>query len=418
MKLIHFADLHIGVENYSRPDPETGLPSRLVDFLGAFDELVEHALSEQVDLVVFAGDAYKTREPSQTHQREFARRVRRLTAAGIPVFLLIGNHDLPNAVSRANALEIFHTLGVDKVYVGARVRTTIVPTRNGPIQIVAVPWPSRSLLLSRDQNRSMSVDEVDREIERVLGVLIAHEAERLDPAIPAVLTAHIAMQGSKVKTGSEEWMTVGRFPALLPSVLDPDRFDYIALGHHHIQQKVSDRPPMYYAGSMQRVDFGEEHDEKGFMEVTLDPARAPGERVTEARFQAVRARRFLTVDVYVKGEDATHEVVSAIHRANVRDAIVRVRISLTPQQNSALRDNDVRTALEPAHFVAAVTKDLARERRRRVFDEAAPERMEPLEALRRYFETMDKPADYRERLLAYARQIVEGDTGTAQPAVD
>ena len=44
MKIIHFADLHIGVENYSRPDPETGLPSRLADFLGAFDELVDLSL--------------------------------------------------------------------------------------------------------------------------------------------------------------------------------------------------------------------------------------------------------------------------------------------------------------------------------------------------------------------------------------
>src|SRR6476620_8040972 len=103
MKIVHFADLHIGIENYSRPDPDTGLPSRLIDFRTAFDELVEYSLAERVDLVLFAGDAYKNREPSQTHQREFARRIRRLRAAGIPVFLLIGNHDLPNAVARANA---------------------------------------------------------------------------------------------------------------------------------------------------------------------------------------------------------------------------------------------------------------------------------------------------------------------------
>src|SRR5436305_10214186 len=113
MKIVHFADLHIGVENYSRLDPDTGLPSRLLDFLAAFDELVECAIGEQADLVIFAGDAYKSREPSQTHQREFAKRVRRLTQGGIPVFLLVGNHDLPNAISRASALEIFQTLAVE-----------------------------------------------------------------------------------------------------------------------------------------------------------------------------------------------------------------------------------------------------------------------------------------------------------------
>src|SRR5579871_4530876 len=196
MKILHFADLHIGVENYSRPDPDTGLPSRLHDFLAAFDELVDYALEESVDLVIFAGDAYKSREPTQTHQREFARRVRRLTVAGIPVFLLVGNHDLPNAVSRANALEIFQTLAIDNVYVGSKIGTTVVQTRGGPVQIVAVPWPNRSTLLTKEDYRSLSVDEIDRKIEELLADLIAREAEALDTSIPAILTAHIAMHGS------------------------------------------------------------------------------------------------------------------------------------------------------------------------------------------------------------------------------
>ncbi len=416
MKIVHFADLHIGVENYSRPDPDTGLPSRLIDFLEAFDELVEYSLAERVDLVVFAGDAYKTREPSQTHQREFAKRIRRLTGAGIPVFLLIGNHDLPNAISRASALEIFQTLAVEHVYVGSRVGTTVVPTGSGPLQIVSVPWPNRSTLLSREDYRSLSVDEVDRKIEELLAQLIEAQAESLDPAIPAILTAHIAMHGSKVKTGSEDWMTVGRFPALMPSTLDPDRFDYVALGHHHIQQQVSQRPPMYYAGSMQRVDFGEEKDDKGFMVVTLDPAEPAGQRVTDVQFRKVHARRFVTVDVTVKGEDSTAEVLDAIHRANVRDAIVRVRIALTAQQNAALRENDLRDALAPAHVVAAITKTLAHERRRRAFDESSPERMAPLDALRRYYELSDKAPDYQEQLLAHARAIVEAEPNSAGPA--
>ncbi len=409
MKLVHFADLHIGVENYSRPDPETGLPSRLLDFLAAFDELVEYALNERADLVVFAGDAYKTREPSQTHQREFARRVHRLASSGIPVYLLIGNHDLPNAAARANALEIFRTLQVENVYLGSRIGTTRVQTRGGPVQIVGVPWPSRSTLLTKEEHRALSIDEVDRKIEEILGETIRDEAEALDPAIPAILTAHIAMHGSKVKTGSEDWMTVGRFPALQPSVLDAECFDYVALGHHHIQQQVGSRPPMYYAGSMQRVDFGEEHDDKGFMVATLDPALPVGQRVTDVEFRRVHARRFVTVEVTVRGEDATGEVIEAIRRTDVRNAIVRVLIALTPQQNAALRDNDLRDALAGAHFVATVTKNLLQERRRRVFDESAPERMAPLDALRRYFESNDRAPDYREQLLAHARAIVDGE---------
>ena len=105
--------------------------------------MVEFAQANSVDLVVLAGDAYKGRDPSQTHQRELARRLRRLSAAGIPAFLLVGNHDLPAASGRAHAVEIFSTLDVPNVYVGASLNNQTVPTPAGPLQILSVPWPSR-----------------------------------------------------------------------------------------------------------------------------------------------------------------------------------------------------------------------------------------------------------------------------------
>ena len=116
MRILHFSDLHIGVENYGRTDPDTGLSTRLGDFLDSLDQVVDFALTQNVDLVLLAGDAYKGRDPSQTHQREFAKRLARLSEAQIPTFLLVGNHDLPNATSRANAVEIFSTLSLPHTY--------------------------------------------------------------------------------------------------------------------------------------------------------------------------------------------------------------------------------------------------------------------------------------------------------------
>jgi len=96
LKIIHFADLHLGVENYGDINPVSGLSTRLEDFLAALDQLVDYALENRADLVLFCGDTYKSREPSQTQQREFARRINRLTTGGIPIFLLAGNHDMSN----------------------------------------------------------------------------------------------------------------------------------------------------------------------------------------------------------------------------------------------------------------------------------------------------------------------------------
>jgi exonuclease SbcD len=408
IRILHFADLHLGVETYGRPDPNTGLSTRLLDFLRAFDELVDFAVEERVDLVLFCGDAYKSREPSQTHQREFARRIRRLVDADIPVFLLVGNHDLPGAVSRATTLEIFDTLGIEKVYVAARPKTLVIPTRSGPVQVVALPWLTPSRLLTREEYKSMGVDQLLRAMEERMGQFIQEQGEALDPNLPAVLAAHVAMSGSIVQTGSEEWMTVGRYPQLMKSTLRPELFDYVALGHHHVKQVLSHAPPIVYPGSLQRVDFGEEKGEKGFYLLTVDPSRPRGQRLAgEPEFRAVWARPFVTLDLRPRQEDPTREVLAAIERAPVSDAIVRTIISVSRQQQALLRQAEVRQALAGAHFLAYVKAELTEEARSgRLPPDVRPEALTPMEALRLYFDDRKLPPDRREVLLRYAGSLL------------
>ena len=97
IKILHFADAHIDMANYGRHDPDTGLPLRVLDFLKSLDAIVDAAIDEKVDLVLFAGDAYKDRSPAPTFQREWGRRIMRLSQANIPTLLLVGNHDLSPA---------------------------------------------------------------------------------------------------------------------------------------------------------------------------------------------------------------------------------------------------------------------------------------------------------------------------------
>jgi exonuclease SbcD len=108
VRVLHFADTHIGMENYGRTDPQSGLSSRLVDFLRCMDEMIEFAREHDVDLTIFAGDAFKTRNPNPTYQREFAWRVRDLSQLA-PIVLLVGNHDLPPTVLKASSIEIYDT---------------------------------------------------------------------------------------------------------------------------------------------------------------------------------------------------------------------------------------------------------------------------------------------------------------------
>src|SRR5277367_160981 len=69
IRFVHTADIHFGMENYGRIDPKTGIHSRLLDFERALNACIDHAIAQEIDFFLFAGDAYKTANPSPTQQR-------------------------------------------------------------------------------------------------------------------------------------------------------------------------------------------------------------------------------------------------------------------------------------------------------------------------------------------------------------
>jgi exonuclease SbcD len=417
MRVLHFSDLHIGVENYGRIDPETGLSTRLGDFLYSLDQVVAFALTESVDLVLLAGDAYKGRDPSQTHQREFAKRLNRLSQAGIPTFLLVGNHDLPAASSRATAVDIFPTLEVANVYVGNSLKTYDVSTPSGPIQVLAVPWPRRSAILSREDSRGMSIEQVRQALEERLTEGIDIEAKKLNPDVPAIITAHVTVNGATV--GTERSMMLGQDHVLLVSALDLPQVEYVALGHIHKHQILRPDPPMVvYSGSLQRVDFSEEGDEKGFCIVDLDQAAPQGQRMTNFEFHKLDARTFVTVDVSVEPQDVdpTATVVRAINRKNVADAVVRVRISLAAESDAHLRETEIREALEPAHFIASISREIVGTRRTRI-SPTEGEDLQPMQALGLYLDSRNIEGERRDKILRKAEELIEQDSAEPEEAV-
>ncbi len=408
MRILHFSDLHIGVENYGQTDPETGLSTRLADFLSSLDEVVEYALTENVDLVLLAGDAYKGRDPSQTHQREFAKRLSRLSEASIPSFLLVGNHDLPNAVSRATAVEIFQTLQVPYLQVGSNLQNYTIPTKSGPLQILAVPWPRRSGILSREESRGLTIEEVRQAIQDRMTQAIYARAESLDPDVPAILTGHVTVNGATV--GTERSMMLGQDHVLLAGDIGRPQVDYVALGHIHKHQILrNENPFMAYSGSLQRVDFSEEGDDKGFCVVDLDPAAPQGKRLTDFDFHRLDARRFVTVDVTVPvgDPDPTSAVVRGIARKDVVGAVVRVRVTLPSEVEAQLRDSDIRDALSEAHYIAAINRESPQEARRTRLDAESAKDLQPMEALRLYLESRGVEPERQEKMLRHAEELVE-----------
>ncbi len=401
IKVLHFSDLHLGVESYGRLDPATGLSSRLVDFLAVFDQVVNYALENDVDLVLFCGDAYKSRNPTQTQQREFARRISRLTSAGIPVFLVVGNHDLPNAIGRATAVEIFDTLSVQNMTVASKPGTHLVHTKNGPVQIVAMPWLRRSTLLACEEDKNLSLDQLGQRLQQILMDVLKQQVCNLEPGLPSILAAHVYVFGAKI--GSEKTMTLGWEHFLLPGNLTNLGFDYVALGHIHKHQLLNEKPPLVYSGSLERIDFSEETEDKGFCVIQIE---AKGQVSWE--FHKVFARPFCTIKVNIPEQetDPTGAVLRAIAQAGQRtnQAVVRLVISLPEQKASQLQDLEIKKALEGAYFVN-ISKEVERQQRSRLGTLSA-ERLNPMDALRAYLEASKVSSERSRKILEYGERLL------------
>jgi len=419
MKILHFADLHLGVENYGHLDPDTGLSTRLLDFLKALDQVVECAISKQVDLVLFCGDAYRTREPTQTQQREFAKRINKLSTAGIPIFLLVGNHDLPNAIGRATTTEIFDTLAVKNVYVSSKPQVYKIPTKSGTVQVASLPWPRRGALLSREDSKGLTLEELNRRLEAAMNKVIADMAGGLDPALPAILAGHVAVTDARIQAGSERTMAIGQEQALTLGAVARPEFDYVALGHVHRYQVLGNRPPVVYAGSLERVDFGEEKDDKGFCLVDIDPSAPPGQRFRTSEFIKTAGRRFLTISAEVDDgeDDATATVLKAVtaHRDEIKDNIVRLCVSVPEGPAERLREADIKDALKDAYYLT-VSREVRREARLRLGTLSA-EDVTPRDGLQKWLETQENlPAERRQQIAEYGERLIREQT-TGQGAV-
>ena len=401
INVLHFADIHIGMENYGHIDSSTGINSRVIDFLRRFDEVIDYGLSHDVDLVIFAGDAFKTRDPSPTLQREFARRVKRFIDAEVPVVMLVGNHDLPAMEKKASSIDIYRTLGVPNVIVGWAEDVHLVDTKRGRVQVATAPYPMRNRLLAQAEHRGKSIEELDKSLQDIVGDSLRALAEQLDPEVPTILTGHFTVSGATY--GSERSVMIGRDVAVLKSVLGDGPWDYVALGHIHKHQDLNAGrdPAMVYSGSLERIDFGEEKEAKGFCWVELEKGH------TTWQFVEVKARPFVTINLDVREEDdPTLAAQAALAQHDFADAIVRVNIRMRPEQDASLREKDLRAALRDADTIAAINRQADREVRERLGG-LSPVGLTPQELLHKYLFAKNVDDDRIELLVRHAEKIFE-----------
>ena len=376
----------------------------MLDFLKSLDTIVDAAINEKVDMVIFAGDAYKDRSPAPTFQREWGRRIIRLSQAKIPTLLLVGNHDLSPAIGRAHAIQEFDTLQVPYVRV-LQTPELLKPKDlwDLPVQVIAMPWIARSGLMASLDMSGTNSSEVFANIESRISELIEGWLEEVDPKLPLILTAHASVQGATF--GSERMVMLGSDFVLPGSLVKNPRFDYVALGHIHKPQDLNEgrQPPVIYPGSIERVDFGEAADDRYF--IVADVAR--GKTKVEWR-KLKEARRFIDRRIVLtSSENVTENLKDALPKPKeIEGAIIRLTVEYPREYDSLIDESALRKYAENA-FEFHLVKHPQMEARIRLPADQTVSSLSPLDLLDQYWRAAKiEDVDALQKL---AQEIISGD---------
>jgi len=274
-RICHLSDTHLGYSEYGKISPRTGLNQREQDFYDAWDECIGRIIALRPDLVVHAGDLFHTPRPSNRAIRVALAGIQQISAAGIPMVLISGNHETPRIRSTGSIFESLALFsGVHCVYEGEYRRLAF-----DGLDIHAIPHCSLS------EELEMACRSIEIRAGAGCNLLVAH--------------------GTWAQTES---FSMGEFnEQRLPdfTALYPDAFDYIALGHYH--RRVDVAPRVSYCGSTERTSLNQAGYPCGFLELDL----AGGERTYHefparpmVRIQPIGCRGLRLQEIYdrVAGE--------------------------------------------------------------------------------------------------------------------
>ncbi|VXD13949.1 exonuclease subunit SbcD [Planktothrix paucivesiculata] len=406
IKILHLSDIHLGSGfSHGQINPETGLNTRLEDFTATLGRCIDRAIAEPVDLVLFGGDAFPDATPAPYVKQAFAAQFRRLVDAEIPTVLLVGNHDQHSQGQGGASLGIYRTLGVPGFVVGDSLETHTIQTKNGAIQIITLPWLTRSTLLTRPETEGLSLEAVNQLLIDRLTVVLEGEIRQLDPELPTILLGHL--MADKANLGAERFLAVGKGFNIPLSLLTRSCFDYVALGHVHKHQNLNrtNDPPVIYPGSIERVDFSEEKEDKGFVLLEVEKGQIKWE------FCALPVRSFCTIKVDLsKVDDPLQTLIKVIAKNPIQDAVVRLIYQLRSDQLDSINNTELQQLLSTAHSYTIKPELVSQLARPRLPELDSGSSIDPLDALKTYLTSREDLLGFQTEMIEAAQLLLAGES--------
>ena len=381
MKFFHLADLHIGFP--------LKVNEKNFDYAKHLNFIIEKAKEFHIDAIVIAGDVFHMRDPDVTSQRLFAKFIKDVALNGIEILIVTGNHEGSPFRERNVHLDIYKELPLNFMHIS---KLPEVYTIKG-VNFITLPYPFKTNLLSKDEYRGKSEEEVLNELNTKLLLTLDSLLSNIKNHYMNILVAHLpVLEG---KQGSEMYVNFTKENPLSIEELDRENISYFALGHLHKTQILQSRKfnhMFVYPGSLDRVDFGEEQDKKGFYFVDT--------RDTSPQFiENPYARAFYTIEIE---SDASFDEIDV---EKVKRSITRIVINGDLENEAHLRDTIEFLRRESVAFTGVVDNRMLKT----VTRDAIYEAREPFSMFEEYIEKVPdaKIKANKENILKEAREILE-----------
>ena len=296
MKICCIADIHIGMKTYGKIDPVTHFNIRELDGLQIFKNTIQYCIDNDIVTIVIAGDVYHQAVSSPMLQEKVNEILKYAIDNGRRLFILIGNHDLKPLATACSALKPLDTFNIPNVIQSDIFKEVNYTLDNESVRFVFLPTYHTA-----------------EEIHDILTNKITHDNT------PIICIGHMSVQGAALN----DWLISTNENFVDINDFKQDDIKAVILGHLHKHQVLMKKPITFYTGSLQRLDFNEEKQPKGF--VILDTANWSYE------FIPVDAQDFYTIDAQVDQVHSFDDIYKKIDTSRIKNAIVRVRIRTTSE---------------------------------------------------------------------------------------
>ena len=263
-KIFFISDTHFGKKYSFRRDYNLNISKRNLDAIDNCEIIIENAIEEQADFVIFLGDIYDRRNISPTFRKIVRERIfTPLANSNIQIYVIGGNHDSVRVPERgADIQELSNFPNFD---VFTEFKSRIVEKNGLKMGFLFLPYIHYDVLVRMARKRGMKISTTDHNYiiaQRIMRNFISEITEKtLSGCDKRFLMGHYYLSGAKIRETNNPAMIFGDFE-LNKEIIQKHLFDLAIFGHVHLKQTMWNDYRIVIPGSIDRIDMGERDSDK------------------------------------------------------------------------------------------------------------------------------------------------------------